>query len=337
MKRRAAMRRTVEGALGLAASGALGSCNDRGERQAGGGRGKGKGSRQRQRSDGPSDLSGEIGITTGGFDSQRRSGELTLENLPRFLNGELGMSLIDVNSRWFTSFDRSYVEACRELAVASACHYSNLKVNHSFGNLYATDGEEASQAMREARRMVDVAGWLGARWIRFTIPEKETLSDDLSSHRELMAYAAEKAVRLVVENGGWMRSRADSIALGVEALSPKSVPENPLEASASSAPDTGNWDDDVREEGLARSFPDAVTCDFKVFDLNEDGEHEKYDIQRCFDIGWQAGYRGPWLIEHWNEDTSALVRDLLLLRDQLRGWMRDQATESSASRSGSIR
>jgi hypothetical protein len=89
------------------------------------------------------------------------------------------------------------------------------------------------------------------------------------------------------------------------------------------APDTGNWDSELREEGLSLSFPGAQTCDFKVFDLDANGEHPSYDLRRCFDIGWQAGYRGPWLLEHWNDDTSALVRELLLLRDQLRAWMRE--------------
>jgi hypothetical protein len=287
------------------------------------------------------DLSGEIGVTTGGFTSQRESGELTLENLPRFLNNELGMSLIDVNSRWFTSFDRSYVDACRELAVASGCHYSNLKVNHRFGSLYASDAAEAAAAMAESRRMVDVAGWLGARWIRFVLPEQQTLSGELPRHRDLLDYAAERSVQVVVENSGWMRSRADSVQLGVKSLNSgaEAVDEGaavgPM-ALAAPAPDTGNWDDEVRDEGLAKSFPGAVTCDFKVYDLNTDGGHDKYDIRKCFDTGWQAGYRGPWLLEHWNEDTSALVRDLLLLRDQLRAWMRESHPEAASSR-GALR
>ena len=336
MKRRAAIQATVGGTASLLGAGAMVSCDDSGEAARGAG-GEGSSSGKQSSGQGRPNLSGEIGITTGGFNSQRESGELTLENLPRFLNGEVGMSLIDVNSRWFTSFDHSYVDACRELAAASGCYYSNLKVNHQFGNLYASDPAEAAAAMGEARRMVDVAAWLGARWIRFTLPEQKTLAGALSRHRELLDYAATKSVQVVVENGGWMRARADSIQLGVEALNSagEAVDEGaaaqPM-ALAAPAPDTGNWNDEIREEGLTRSFPGAVTCDFKVYDLNEDGRHEKYDIHRCFEIGWQAGYRGPWLLEHWNEDTSALVRDLLLLRDQLRIWMKEGQANPSTSR-----
>jgi len=49
--------------------------------------------------------------------------------------------------------------------------------------------------------------------------------------------------------------------------------------------------------------------------------HAKYDIRRCFDIGWKAGFRGPWAIEHWNDDTKSYVRETMWLRDQLAKWM----------------
>lgn len=314
MKRREAIRAVLGSSVALAGALSQSGCSDSndGSVVAGGVGGGGGGGG----TSGP-EFGGEIGITTGGFNAQRESGELNLENLPAFLNGELGMRLIDVNTRWFTAFNQRYVEACRDLAAASGCIYTNLKVNHRISDLYAADAGAAALAMAEARSMVDAAHWLGARWIRFTLPQKLTLTGDLPKHRELADYAAEKSVQLLVENGGWMRESADSIVRGVAAIGGQHA--------AAPAPDTGNWDDAVRDEGLRLSFPGAVSCDFKVFDLDADGLHAKYDIRRCFDIGWQSGYRGPWLLEHWNDDSSALVRDLLLLRDQLRAWMREGA------------
>lgn len=302
MKRRQLMRRAVGGAAGLAGIGAISSCetSDSGPVDPASTFSKGK-----------SVFEEETGISTGCFATQRERGELTLENLPAFVNGELGMRLIDVNTLWFTSFRETYVKACRDVASASACVFTNLKVNHSVGDLYDKNPELAGQAIAEAKRMVEVAEQLGAKWIRFNLPQPETLIGDLSAHRQLAEYAAERSVGLVVENGGWMRARADSIALGIAAIGD----------NAYACPDTGNWDDEVRDSGLAQSFPQAVSCDFKAFELDADGGHAKYDLRRCFEIGQEAGYRGPWLLEHWHEDTSALVRDLLLLRDQLRVWM----------------
>jgi len=304
MKRRELIRRSIGGAVGVAGIGAMSSCetSDSGPPDPVSLSGMRK-----------SEFEDEIGITTGSFDSQRERNELTLENLPAFLNGELGMRLIDVNTLWLTSFRETYVRACRDVASASGCVFTNLKVNHSIGDLYDKKPEHAARALAEARHMVDVAGQLGARWVRFNVSQPETLLGGLPAHRQLADYAAGKSVGLLVENGGWMRSRADSITLGIKAIGD----------NAFAGPDTGNWDDDVRESGLAQSFPQAVTCDFKAFEMAADGHHAKYDLRRCFDIGQEAGYRGPWLLEHWHDDTSALVHDLLLLRDQLRAWMNE--------------
>jgi hypothetical protein len=214
MKRREAFQRASGCVLGLATGGSVASCaND--DRESPGPAGV-------EQAD--ADFVGEIGVTTGGFDQQRQRGELSLDSLPAFLNGELGIRLIDIDTLWFTSFNQRYVAACRDLAAASRCLYTNLKVNHRIGDLYEPDASAAAAAMTEARRMVDVAHWLGAPWVRFTLPEVQTLAGDLPAHRQLADYAATKSVRLVVENSGWMRSRADSIALGVAAIGGESAP-----------------------------------------------------------------------------------------------------------------
>jgi len=77
----------------------------------------------------------------------------------------------------------------------------------------------------------------------------------------------------------------------------------------------------VRYAGLARTFPLAVTCDFKARELGKKGEHILYDLERCFQIGWKAGFRGPWCLEHAHRDRKQLFRELGLLRDTLRKWM----------------
>ena len=53
--------------------------------------------------------------------------------------------------------------------------------------------------------------------------------------------------------------------------------------------------------------------------------HPAYDLQRCFQIGWEAGFRGPWCLEHANRDRAALFRELALLRDRLRAWAKAAA------------
>ncbi len=93
---------------------------------------------------------------------------------------------------------------------------------------------------------------------------------------------------------------------------------------------TENWsDNETRYRGLEKSFPPAVTCDFKARDSGVRGEHTADDLKRCFSIGWRAGFRGPWCREHAPRDRKRSFRELAMLRDMLRHWM---AESSSAVR-----
>jgi hypothetical protein len=124
-------------------------------------------------------------------------------------------------------------------------------------------------------------------------------------------FAEQHGVQLLVENLGWLKSDPRSIVRVVKAIG----------RNVAACPDTGNWETSIRYDALARSFPGAASCDFKVFDLNADQHHEKYNIRRCFEVAWHAGFRGPWAIEHWNENTKAFARETAFLRDELKKWM----------------
>ncbi|MDA1050326.1 MAG: hypothetical protein O3C40_07575, partial [Planctomycetota bacterium] len=163
------------------------------------------------------------------------------------------------------------------------------------------------------RGSIDAASRLGCRWARpLPLPELPDMKIHVASYKELADYGAERQVAMLVENYGWMQGDPDSVVKLIEAIGRNVAP----------CPDTGNWNDnETRYEGLAKSFPTAVTCDFKAKTLGPNGEHDAYDLRRCFDIGWQAGFRGPWCLEHAHRDRKTLFRELSMLRDMLREWM----------------
>lgn len=250
-----------------------------------------------------------VGITTGGLNHQRENKILDVMSLPRFLRDELGMKLIDLNTRWLTAFDDKYIGKVRANAEKHGCYFSNLKVNHRYGSL------TTAKATAHSQELIRVAQGLGARWIRFSFPKTPTgaSAGTVQPYRDLAAYAKKRGVQMLVENGGWLKSDPDGIPRMVKLIGQNIAP----------GPDTGNWDDDVRWDGLKKAFPGAATCDFKVFELNAERQHERYDIRRCFEIGWKAGFRGPWAIEHWNDDLKQYAKDTGFLRDQLVKWMKD--------------
>ena len=55
--------------------------------------------------------------------------------------------------------------------------------------------------------------------------------------------------------------------------------------------------------------------------FDPEGEHPQYDLRRCFDVGWKAGFRGPWCLEHFNDTLPGLLAGFKRLREMLETWM----------------
>ena len=167
------------------------------------------------------------------------------------------------------------------------------------------------------KRSIDAAGHLGSRWARpLPVKERPVMEAYVAAYRELADYAGELGVQMLVENYGWMDADPDAASQLIETVG----------RNVAACPDTGNWSDkEVRYAGLAKMFPLAVTCDFKAGKLGPDGEHPPWDLKKCFTIGWDAGFRGPWCLEHAHTDRKELFRELSWLRDNLRRWMAERS------------
>jgi hypothetical protein len=241
------------------------------------------------------------------------AGQIGLLDLPRVLRDELDMRVIDLNTTTLGESGPIDLDALRDAAHQAGCFLTNLKMNQRDLNMDSPDEQVRAHAMSEYKKSIDVAAQLGCRWAR-PLPraEEPDFAIHVASYRELADYAAEKNVEMLVENFGWMQDDPGAIPRIIDAVGHNIAP----------CPDIGNWDsEDLRFAGLAQSFPNAVTCDFKAREITSEGEHPLYDLKRCFDIGWQTGFRGPWCLEHANADRTVLFRELGLLRDQLRLWM----------------
>lgn len=265
-------------------------------------------------------LTGEIGITTGSFmrhlSIERAAGKLRLLDLPKIMRDELGMKVVDLMTATLVSLEPAYLDQLRAAAADAGCVITNLKINFAQAPLGHADPAVRRAAVAEVQRAMNAAARLGARWVR-PLPggQRAELAATAASYRELADYGAERGLTVLVENIGWMKEDADGVPDLIRATGPR----------IRAQPDTGNWADAVRYAGLAKAFPLAASCDFKALDLGPDGSHAAYDLRRCFQIGWDAGFRGPWAIEHFHADLGQLLREMGLLRDRLRHWTREQA------------
>ncbi len=262
-------------------------------------------------------LRGEIGITTGSFvrhlSPSAEVGKLRLLDLPRIMREELDLRVIDLMTATLVSLEPAYLEQLRGAAEKAGCVLTNLKMNLQNLDLGSEDKDTRRHAIGEFKRTIDAAALLGVRWVR-PLPgnRRPQLATLAKSYRELIDHAAPHGISLLVENFGWLSSDVEAMPEVIKAIG----------AGVAAQPDTGNWaNNEVRYDGLAKAFPLAATCDFKFMALAADGSHATYDLKRCFDIGWDAGFRGPWCFEHQHADLAVQMRDFRLMRDRLRGWM----------------
>jgi hypothetical protein len=265
-------------------------------------------------------LAGELGVTTGSFtrhlSDERHAGKLHMLDLPVVLRNQLDMRIIDLMTATLPSLDLDYLKRLRDAAEDAGCVLTNLKMNQPGLDLGSPEPAVRRRAIDEYRRTIDAAAVLGVRWVRpLPGPMRPDLNILAAGYRELIDYAAPRGISLLVENFGWLAS------------DPNAIPEvlAKVGTGLSAQPDTGNWSDNmVRYAGLAKAFERAVSCDFKARRLGPGGTHQEYDLKRCFDIGWDAGFRGPWCFEYQHENLDTLYRDLRTLRDQLRQWIAAQ-------------
>jgi sugar phosphate isomerase/epimerase len=264
-------------------------------------------------------LQGAIGIVSAAVAAQltgRATGRnFTLLELPQILRDELDLTVVDLNTTSFPDFakvDSAYLSRLRAATEKAGCVLTNLKMNQRGFDMNSADNTIRQRALAEYKRSIDVASELGCRWAR-PLPQKETPNQKIhiASYQELCDYAADKKVQMLVENFGWMQSDPTSVSQLIAAIG----------HNVAACPDTGNWNsNDIRYDGLKAAFPRAVTCDFKAKQLGPNGKHNAYDLKRCFDIAWDAGFKGPWAIEHGNPDTSGFLAETRQIRNMLRKW-----------------
>ncbi|MCA9175597.1 MAG: TIM barrel protein [Planctomycetales bacterium] len=265
-------------------------------------------------------LARRVGITLSSFGQhltkqplRSEAGKISMLELPKLLREELDMDVIDLNTRGLGEMKPNELEQIRKAAEDAGVVLTNLKLNQPRLDMNSADKQVRQAAMSEYRRSIDAAAQLGLRWAR---PLPRTMRPDMDLHvaayRELADYGAERGIQMLVENYGWMQSDLQSVVDLVRRIG----------HNVAACPDTGNWNsDEIRFAGLKATFPLAVSCDFKAKTFDANQEHPAYDLQRCFRIGWDAGFRGPWCLEHAHRDRATLFRNLAWLRDRLRSWM----------------
>lgn len=257
---------------------------------------------------------GLVAATLGAHQSHRKKGGIALADLPKVIRQELGMKVIDMNTMNFAKLDLKSAEILRQSAERENCVLTNLKLNQRDLDLASPNAATRQRALDVFRGSIDAAKLMGMKWVRpLPRPQQGDRKLLIGSLRELDEYAGERGLRVLVENFGWMQSDPNSVVDLIRDVG----------RDQPASPDTGNWsNNEVRYAGLKKTFPLAATCDYKAKTFNAKGEHVQYDLEKCFRIGWDAGFRGPWCIEHGHRDLNQLYKNLRRIKGMLEDWMK---------------
>lgn len=266
-------------------------------------------------------LQDQVGVTTSSFSghllANPNAKQFSLTDLPGLMRDELDMSIIDLNTSSLGATSPAWLDKVKAAVDKAGCVMINLKMNQRGLDMNSPDANIRNKALQVYKQSIDAASYMGIRWARpLPLKQRPDMKIHVASYRELADYGAERDVQLLVENYAWMEDDPQSVVKLIKAIG----------RNVAACPDTGNWQDNkIRYAALTATFPLAVTCDFKVRVLSETGEHALYDLKKCFEVGHQAGFKGPWCLEHANRDRDTLFRELTMLRYMLRRWMKEVA------------
>jgi L-ribulose-5-phosphate 3-epimerase len=145
----------------------------------------------------------------------------------------------------------------------------------------STDPTERDAALGMYRKGIDTAHELGSPTVRCDpgVVNLEDPSLTIDAYKQLAAYAAAKAIKVVVENHGEISKNPDVLVTILKA------------AGVGALPDFGNFpDEETRERGLRALFPLAGN-------LAHAKLREGQDFARCLRIAKESGFTGMFSIE----------------------------------------
>lgn len=181
-----------------------------------------------------------------------------------------------------------------------------------YGNISQLDDEKRKADLEVIKLWIDVASELGCQGARVNTGQQPEGIFDLDitadSYRELAEYAASKDLSLVLENHGGMSADPDNILKLFEMV------DHP---NFRICPDFGNFEDEIRYEALDKIFGlDPILVHAKTYDFDEQGDHPKFDFERCMDIAKKHGFDGYYSVEFegQGDQVSGIMSTIELLK-----------------------
>jgi sugar phosphate isomerase/epimerase len=228
---------------------------------------------------------------------------LKLIDFPAFAREKFGIEAVELNSPFFPTRDPKFIKQLISAAQQARVRLLNIAVDE-VGDLSADSDIDRNRAVMNYGRWIPIASELGCTAIRANtggmgiIDVHKALTCCIDSFRRLCDMGMKHGVSILIENHGGLSAEADNIVALIDA-----VRMTHGETVIGTMPDFGNWPDNVdRYQSLLKILPFAKAVHAKVFDIDADLEHRKFDLEKCVSLAKACGYDAFLGIEYEGRD-----------------------------------
>lgn len=208
--------------------------------------------------------------------------------------------------------DDGYIDKVRAAATACGLQFGCLAVDGA--HIYEPDVAARNENRTRAYRWLDIGQKLGVQQVRIDAGGPETLDDAtfsiiIEGYLDLLAYARERGLDLVMENHWGATMYAANVVRILEAAPGLGL-----------LLDTDNWAPGEADSGAQQCASYTRHTHIKRYPNQPQDEEAKRIAERTLEILWATGYRGPWGIEsiaREGEEESAVLETLRYLQTQI--------------------
>ncbi|MGC9328824.1 MAG: sugar phosphate isomerase/epimerase family protein [Candidatus Hinthialibacter sp.] len=236
-----------------------------------------------------------ISLATWSIVRSFRAGIWKLTDVARICREDFGIDGIEYVNQFFEAPTQNYLNQLNKTAADHGVQNVLIMVDLE-GSMVSKDKQERHQAVINHRKWVDIAAYLGCHAIRCNAhgggktPEEDpgALDRAAESFSELLDYAKEAKINIIIENHGGLSSCPGWLPALIKKVN------NP---HFGLLPDYGNYAENAdRYKEVKDSMPYAKGVSVKA-GWQADGTHPQYDLERLLQISVDSGYTGFWGIE----------------------------------------
>lgn len=223
------------------------------------------------------------------------AGVWKLTDVARICREDFGIDGIEYVNQFFEVPTQTYLNELNKTAADHGVKNVLIMVDHE-GSMVDADKKVRRQSVVNHRKWVDIAAYLGCHAIRCNAhgggetPEKDpdALDRAAESFHELLEYAKESKINVIIENHGGLSSFSGWLPALMKKV------DNP---NFGILPDYGNFPEGVdKYKAIEEFMPYAQGVSVKA-GWQADGTHPQYELEKMLNISLKAGYTGFWGIE----------------------------------------